>query len=171
MKLSSLRRGAKVLRTKWVYADQKDENGFIVRFKARLTACGNFQRAGIDYFETFASVMRTKTFRVLLQLWNSSSDHEMEHWDIKAAFINAPIEEDIWINQRNGHEVPDTEKMVYKLDKAIYGCKQSARAWMLFLQGMLRKAGFSPLRKDEAVYVKRSSDVGATLVLTLMICL
>jgi hypothetical protein len=55
---------------------------------------GNFQREGVDYFETYASVMRTKTFRVLLQLLNSSPDHEMEHWDIKAAFINAVLEEE-----------------------------------------------------------------------------
>jgi hypothetical protein len=54
---SSLPRGAKILRTKWVYDDKKGPDGEIARYKARLTAMGNFQREGIDYFETFASVM------------------------------------------------------------------------------------------------------------------
>ncbi len=88
-----------------------------------------------------------------MQLWNARDAHEFEHWDIKAAFINAPIEEDIWISQPDGHKVPGCEDMVCKLDKAIYGCRQSARAWSLFLQEMLRKAGFRPTKKDDAVHV------------------
>jgi hypothetical protein len=112
VKRSSIPKGGKLLQTKWVYDDKKGPKGNIIRFKARLTAMGNRQREGIDYFDTFAPVMRTKTFRVLMQLWNASSDHNFEHWDIKAAFINAPIEEDIWISQPNGHEVAGSEDMV-----------------------------------------------------------
>ena len=156
--LASIPKGGRLLRTKWVYDDKKGPDGQIIRFKARLTAMGNFQREGIDYFDTFAPVMRTKTFRVLMQLWNANSAHEFEHWDIKAAFINAPIEEDIWISQPDGHRVPGLEQMVCKLDKAIYGTKQSARAFMLFLQKILRNAGFHPTKKDEAVYVRKTQD-------------
>jgi len=157
---SSLPRGAKILRTKWVYDDKKGPDGEIARFKARLTAMGNFQREGIDYFETFASVMRTKTFRILLQLWNSSSQHFMEHWDIKAAFINAPIEEDIWIEQPAGHIVPGSEGMVCKLDKALYGTKQAGRAWQKYLTEILRKAGFLPTRRDDALFVGKTPSGG-----------
>ena len=121
---------------------KKGPDGEIARFKARLTVMGNFQREGIDYFDTFASVMQTKTFRILLQLWNCSSSHSMEHWDIKAAFINAPLEEDIWIEQPAGHVVSGAEGMVCKLVKALYGTKQAGRAWQKFLSGILRKAGF-----------------------------
>ena len=124
----SVPKGAKILRTKWVYDDKKGLDGNIVRFKARLTAMGNFQREGVDYFETYASVMRTKTLRILLQLLNASPEHEMEHWDIKAAFINAPLEEDIWIHQPDGHQQKGAENMVCKLNKALYGLKQAARA-------------------------------------------
>ena len=82
----SVPKGAQFLRTKWVYDGKKGQDKKFVRFKARLTAMGNFQRGGVDYFETYASMMRTKTLRVLLQLLNSSPDHEMEHWDKKAGF-------------------------------------------------------------------------------------
>ena len=160
VKRSSLPKGAKILRTKWVYDDKKGPDGEIARFKARLTAMGNFQREGIDYFDTFASVMRTKTFRILLQLWNCSSSHFMEHWDIKAAFINAPLEEDIWIEQPAGHVVPGSEGMVCKLVKALYGTKQAGRAWQKFLSGILRKAGFLPTLRDDALFVAKTPSGG-----------
>ena len=160
VKRSSLPKGAKILRTKWVYDDKKGPDGEIARFKARLTAMGNFQREGIDYFDTFASVMRTKTFRILLQLWNCSSSHFMEHWDIKAAFINAPLEEDIWIEQPAGHVVPGAEGMVCKLVKALYGTKQAGRAWQKFLSGILRKAGFLPTLRDDALFVAKTPSGG-----------
>ena len=117
-------------------------DGKIARFKARLTAMGNFQREGVDYFDTYASVMRTKTLRVLLQLLNASSEHEMEHWDIKAAFINADLEEDIWIHQPDGHHQKGSDGMLCKLKKALYGLKQAGRAWQSLLKSILAKAGF-----------------------------
>jgi hypothetical protein len=157
-------KGAKILRTKWVYDDKKGIDGKIVRFKARLTAMGNFQREGVDYFETYASVMRTKTLRVLLQLLNASPEHEMEHWDIKAAFINALLEEDIWIFQPDGHQQHGAEDMVCKLNKALYGLKQAGRAWQKLLKSMLSGAGFSQLLKDEGVFVAHTPDGGWCVV-------
>ena len=105
----------------------------IARFKARLTAMGNFQREGIDYFNTFASVMRTKTFRILLQLWNCSSSHSMEHWDIKAAFINAPLEEDTYGSNSPLDMLCQGLKEWYaSLSKPSTG-QQAGRAWQKFL--------------------------------------
>ena len=63
--------------------------------------------------------MRTKTLRILLQLLNASLEHEMEHWDIKAAFINAPLEEDIWTFQPDGHQQQGAEDMVCKLKSRL----------------------------------------------------
>ena len=158
--IGTLPSGAKILRTKWVYDDKKGMDGQIVRFKARLTAMGNFQREGVDYFDTYASVMRTKTLRVLLQLLNASSEHEMEHWDIKAAFINADLEEDIWIYQPDGHHQKGSEGMVCKLKKALYGLKQAGRAWQLLLKSILAVAGFTQLLKDDGAFVAHTPDGG-----------
>ena len=160
----SVPHGAKILRTKWVYDDKKGIDGKIVRFKARLTAMGNFQREGVDYFETYASVMRTKTLRILLQLLNASPEHEMEHWDIKAAFINAPLEEDIWISQPDGHQQQGAEDMVCKLNKALYGLKQAGRAWQKLLKSILAGANFSQLLKDEGVFVAHEPEGGWCVV-------
>jgi len=137
---------------------KKGPDGQIVRFKARLTAMGNFQRQGIDFHEMFASVTRTKTFRCLLQLWNACADRNMEHWDIKSAFINAVMEEDIWIEQPDGHHVPGSEGMPCKLDKALYGCRQSNRAWQKMLTSILEAAGFHRLIRDQAVYVAHNDQ-------------
>ena len=161
---TSVPKGAKILRTKWVYDDKKGMDGKIIRFKARLTAMGNFQREGVDYFETYASVMRTKTLRVLLQVLNSSPDHDMEHWDIKAAFINAKLEEDIWICQPDGHQQRGAENMVCKLNKALYGLKQAGRAWQKLLTALVSEAGFSQLLKDEGVFVAHTTDGGWCII-------
>lgn len=128
--------GAELYTTKspfeaWVYDStydgKKGQDGEFVRFKARLTAMGGFQREGVDYFGTYASVMRTKTLHVLLQLLNSFPDHEMGHWE--EAFVNAALEEDIWLYQPDGHHQEGSEDMVCKLNKALYGLKQAGRAW------------------------------------------
>ena len=160
----SVPKGSKILRTKWVYDDKKGQWGEIIRFKARLTAMGNFQREGVDYFETYASVMRTKTMRVLLQLLNACAEHKMEHWDIKAAFINAKLEEDIWIYQPDGHQQKGLEDMICKLDKALYGLKQAGRAWQKLLKSILLEAGFSQLLKDEGAFVAHTEDGGWCVV-------
>ena len=65
--------GCTVLRDRWAYSDKLGPNGNIERFKARLTAMGCFQRPGVDYMETYASVMATRTFRILLQIYNSDA--------------------------------------------------------------------------------------------------
>lgn len=82
--------GCTVLRDRWAYSDKLGPNGNIERFKARLTAMGCFQRPGVDYMETYASVMATRTFRILLQIYNSDAKNTMLHWDVSTAFVHAP---------------------------------------------------------------------------------
>ena len=91
---------------------------------------GCFQREGVDYQDTFDSVARTKTLRVMMVIYNSSSEFSCEHWDIKNAFVNAPIDEDIWIELPDGHSIPgvDRTRSALKLAKALYGTKQAAHA-------------------------------------------
>ena len=128
---TSIPRQGKILKTKWVYADKLERDGRIGKLKARLTAMGCFQREGIDYHETFASVSRTQTLRILMVIYNSDPTYSCVHWDIKSAFVNAPIDEHIWIEQPDGHDLPlyPRLKFVLKLFKALYGTKQAAHAW------------------------------------------
>jgi hypothetical protein len=98
---------------------------------------GFTQIEGVDYNETFASVMISKTFRTFLAIWNLDQTYQMEHWDIKQAFVNAPLDETIYV-----HPVKDVDgfcdpKMnwkypVLKLLKALYGTKQAAHMAKIF---------------------------------------
>src|SRR3954451_5953059 len=93
-----------ILRDRWAYDDKLSVGGGkIERFKARLMAMGCFQKAGIDYTDTYASVMATRTFRFLLQLYNSEEEHSMDHWDVSTAFFHAPLKEKVYMKQASGH--------------------------------------------------------------------
>jgi hypothetical protein len=140
----SVPKRAKVLRTKWVYDDKKGLYAMIVQVMPRLTAMGNVQREGVGYSETYASVMRAKAWRVLLQLPMSSLDHEMVYWDMKAAFTHAVLEEDTWIYQLEGHQQEGSGGMICKLFIALYGLlKRAGGVWQMLLKSVLSEAGFS----------------------------
>ena len=71
-----------------------------------MVAQGYSQIYGVDYFDTYASVMNTKSFRILLALYNHDPMFSLEHWDVKQAFVNAPIEEEIYVHQVRGFGPP-----------------------------------------------------------------
>ena len=88
---------------------KRNSNGEFLKYKARMVAMGTTQVWGVDFFDTFASTLTSKSFRILLCLWNNSKNTEMEHWDIKNAFVNAPINENIYVHQVKGFERPGRE--------------------------------------------------------------
>ena len=146
--------GVPVLRDRWAYDDKLAPGGkSIERFKARLTAMGCFQKEGIDYTDTYASVMCTRTFRMMLQIYNSDPTHRLEHWDVSTAFVHAPLKEQVWMKQATGHEVKGKESWVCLLVKALYGTKQAAFAWQQHLKGLLAKMDLQPVLVDPATYV------------------
>jgi hypothetical protein len=122
---SEIPKGKNLLRGKWVFADKRDEAGKILKFKARFVAMGFTQKYGEDYTETFAGVVIGKTFRIMLSILNSSSEHSMEHWDVHMAFTQAELEEELFMEQPEGFQI-DPQKFCCKLLKSIYGLKQSA---------------------------------------------
>jgi len=144
-----------VLRDRWAYSDKVGPDGRIERFKARLTAMGCFQRPGVDYTETYASVMANTTFRMMMQIYNSDANNHMLHWDVSTAFVHAPLEERVYMKQAAGHEMKGKEDHVYLLVKALYGTKQAARAWQLHLRKLLVEAGCTSLQADPATYICR----------------
>ena len=117
---SEVPRGVNVLRDRWAYSDKLGLGGAAnEKFKARLTCMGCFQRAGVDYTETYASVMNTRTFRMILQLYNSNAEHHMVHWDVSTAFIHAPLEEKVYMKQATGHEVEGKESSCANHNESI----------------------------------------------------
>ena len=98
---------------------------------------GYTQIEGVDFFDTYASVMNTKSFRIMLAIYNNQIEYNMQHWDVKQAFVNAPIHEDIYVQQIKGFEREHANNKILKLNKALYGTKQAAHAWQKYLSEIL----------------------------------
>ena len=155
--------GAKPLNCRWVFKRKKDQFGNVIKYKARLTPQGCFQHFGVDYADTYAPVARMCTLRYVLALacllgLNTSS------CDFTNAFLNAELREDVYINAPPG--TPELPKgYVYKLQRALYGLKQSPREWNLKLNAfMTDECGFKQLQIEKCLYIKQNSDGSYMLV-------
>ncbi|KAJ4719087.1 Retrovirus-related Pol polyprotein from transposon TNT 1-94 [Melia azedarach] len=151
--LVSLPKGHKAIGVKWVYKVKQNLKGEIERYKARLVAKGYSQRAGIDYDEVFAPVARLETVRLIISLaaQNKWKIHQM---DVKSAFLNGVLEEEVYIQQPTGFEVKGQEDKVLKLRKALYGLKQAPRAWNSRIDKYFQKNGFTKCPYEHALYIK-----------------
>ncbi|NBX97749.1 hypothetical protein EBQ81_02685, partial [bacterium] len=154
--LVQLPAGRKAVGCKWVYKKKRDAAGNIKRWKARLVAKGYSQVEGLDFTETFAPVAKFTSIRILLSL-AAANNWECHHMDVKTAFLNGDLEEEIFMEQPEGFVKPGEEHLVCKLHKTIYGLKQSPRAWNKKLNDELKKQGFSRCEADHSVYFKRDN--------------
>ncbi|WVZ80652.1 hypothetical protein U9M48_028110 [Paspalum notatum var. saurae] len=125
--------------TKWVFKNKQGENGMVVRNKARLVAQGYCQKEGIDYEDTFAPIARLEAIRSLLA-FAASKGFKLQQMDVKSAFLNGFIEEEVYVRQPPGFESARFPDRVYKLRKALYGLKQAPRAWYARLKSILLKS-------------------------------
>jgi hypothetical protein len=125
-----------VIGTKWVYRNKQDERGIMVKNNARLVAKGYSQVEGLDYGETFTPVARLETIRILLAY---ASSHKMKlfQMDVKSAFLNDFINEEVYVEQPPGFEDATYPNHVCRLHKALYGLKKAPRAWYERLQDSL----------------------------------
>lgn len=154
-KLTELPAGSKVIGLKWVYKIKRDANGEIIKYKARLVAKGYVQEKGVDFDEIFAPVTRIETVRLLLAL-AAKHGWEVHHLDVKTAFLNGELQEDVYVVQPEGFVKKGQEHLVYKLIKALYGLRQAPRAWYAKLNKSLEDFGFVRCPHEHAVYIKRT---------------
>ena len=142
-----------VIGTKWVFRNKLDESGLVVRNKARLVAQGYNQEEGIDYDETFAPVARLEAIRILLA-FACHKNFTLYQMDVKSAFLNGYIMEEVYVEQPPGFENCDLPNHVYKLTKALYGLKQAPRAWYDRLSSFLLENGFVMGKVDTTLFIK-----------------
>ncbi|GJU73647.1 retrovirus-related pol polyprotein from transposon TNT 1-94 [Tanacetum coccineum] len=154
--LVDLPNGAKVIGTKWVYRNKKDERGVVVRNKARLVAQGHRQEEGIDYDEVFAPVARLEAIRLFLA-FASYMGFIVYQMDVKSAFLYGTIEEEVYVSQPPGFVDPDHPKKVYKVVKALYGLHQAPRAWYATLSTFLEKHGYRRGTIDKTLFIKKDN--------------
>ena len=146
-----------VIGTRWVFRNKQDEDGLVVRNKARLVAQGFSQVEGLDFGETFAPVARLESIRILLA-FASCFDIKLFQMDVKSAFLNGEISELVFVEQPPGFEDPINPDHVYKLSKALYGLKQAPRAWYERLRDFLVSKGFKIGKIDSTLFTKVLND-------------
>lgn len=150
--LVPLPENTKTLDNKWVYRVKTDADGNVIRFKARLVARGFNQEKDIDFTETFAPVVRYDSIRLLLAL---AAEHSLEiaQFDVQTAFLYGDLTEDIYMKQPSGFEDRDFPDYVCKLNKSLYGLKQSPRCWNTKFVNFLNQFKFKQLKSDPCVFL------------------
>jgi hypothetical protein len=126
--LVSLPKGKYVINTKWVYKTKYKSDGTIHKYKSCLSAKAYAQREGIDYTWTFAPVEKLDIIRMVLALV-AQYKCTIFQMNVKLVVLNGYVDEEIYVVQPEGFEVPRKEGFVYKLKKDLYGLKQAPRAW------------------------------------------
>ena len=129
----------------------------MVRNKARLVGQGYTQVEGIDLDETFAPVSRLEAIHILLAYANHHNII-LYQMDVKSAFLNGKLEEEVYVAQPPGFEDPKHPDKVFRLNKALYGLKQAPRVWYDTLKEFFMKKGFKPCSLDPTLFTKTYDD-------------
>jgi hypothetical protein len=143
-----------VIGTKWVFRNKQDQDGIVVRNKARLVAQGYTQVKGLDFGETYAPVARLETIRILLA-YACAHNIKLYKMDVKSVFLNGYINKEVYVEQPPNFEDDKKPNHVYKLKKALYGLKQAPRAWYERLRDFLLSKGFKMGKVDTTLFTKK----------------
>lgn len=146
--------GVKVIASRWVFKVKRDERGQVDKYKTRLVAKGFMQRFGDQGTEVFAPTSNLCTLRVLLAL-AANQDLDVQQIDVKTAFLNGVITDDVYIKCPPGFEVPGK---VWKLRKALYGLKQAALAWYETMKTAMIQSGFILSEADPCLFTRGNDD-------------
>ncbi|GJX83245.1 retrovirus-related pol polyprotein from transposon TNT 1-94 [Tanacetum coccineum] len=146
-----------VISFKWIYKVKLDELGGILKNKARLVARGYRQEEGIDFEESFAPVARLEAIRIFLA-FAAHMNMVIYQMDVKTAFLNGNLREEVYVSQPDGFVDPDKPNYVYKLKKALYGLKQAPRAWYDMLSSFLISNDFSKGSVDPTLFIRREGN-------------
>jgi hypothetical protein len=136
-----------------VFRDQQDEHGVVTRNKARLVAKGYAQVVGVDFEETFAPMARLESIRILLA-YAAHHSFKLFQMNVKSAFLNGPIKEEVYVEQPPGFEDDRYPNHVYKLSKALYGLKQAPKAWYECLRDFLISNAFKVGKAYPTLFTK-----------------
>jgi len=140
-----------IIGTKWVFKNKLNEQGEVVKNKARLVAQGYSQQEGIDYTETFAPVARLEAIKLLLS-YAVNHGIILYQMDVKSAFLNGVISEEVFVKQPPGFKDLKHPNHVYKLKKSLFGLKQAPRAWYNRLSNFLIKNDFKRGQVDTTLF-------------------
>jgi hypothetical protein len=143
--------GVNIVGCKWIFKTKQRPDGSIDKHKARLVARGFTQRHGIDYGDTFSPVVKPATVRLVLSL-AVSRGWSLRQIDVSNAFLHGFLSEDVYMHQPPGFEDERYPSYVCKLQRALYGLKQSPRAWYARLSALLADLGFVSSKADTSLF-------------------
>ena len=147
--------GSKPLGYKWIFKKKIKAGGSIDKYKARLVIKGYKQKEGLDYFDTYSPVTRMSSIRMLIAI-AAIHNLEIHQMDVKTAFLNGDLDEEIYMEQSEGFIVPGQEKKVCRLVKSLYGLKQAPMQWHEKFDSVMMTNGFKINECDKCVYVKNT---------------
>jgi hypothetical protein len=163
-KLVDLPPGCKTIGCKWILRRKLKPDGTIEKFKARLVAKGFKQKEDIDFFDTFSPVTKITSIRLLIAI--AAIYNLMIHqMDVKTAFLNGDLEEEIYMDQPEGFVLLGNEHKVCKLLKSLYGLKQAPRQWHIKFDQCLLSNGFKTNESDKCIYYKSFDDAHVIICL------
>lgn len=142
-------KGSKILSFRWVFTVKPATTAAPLRFKARLVARGDHQREGIDFFQTYAPVVNASTVRLLFAV-AAERDYELDQMDAVTAFLNASLDEQIYMRVPQGYDAPAGS--VLRLVKSIYGLRQAPLCWNQMLGKWLLSQGLQQSKADSCLY-------------------
>ncbi|GJY28535.1 zinc finger, CCHC-type containing protein [Tanacetum coccineum] len=151
--LADLPPGCKPLGCKWIFKRKLVVDETIEKFKARLVIQGFKQKSGINYFDTYASVARISTIRLLIAM---ASIHNLiiHQMDVKTAFLNGDLNKEFYMNQPQGFIIHGNENKVCNLIKSLYGLKQAPKQWHQKFDEVVLSNGYLLNQDDKCVYSK-----------------
>jgi hypothetical protein len=152
----------KVVGSKWVFRIKQGPDGSIQKYKVHVVVQGFSQVEGLDYGQTFAPVAKFALFCAALAI-AAKRDWEVHQMDVKAAYLNGRLEEDIFMKPLPGFDIP--EGMVLKLIKAVYGTKQGGQVWYEDIRQTLREMGYECIEADHVVFVCQQNGALSIIIL------
>lgn len=156
--------GANIMKTKWVFDIKFDRDGHITSRKAHLVAKGFTQIPGVDFFDTYASVVRYESLRVTLAI---AAAKGWKTWaiDFVSAYLNSRMKEKVYMDQPQGMVVEGSEGLIAMLDFSLYGTMQGTSNWWDELNGTYHNLGYRCFHADQSVRV-REGEIGTTITST-----
>ena len=149
--------GTNLMGCHMIFTVKRLSNGAIEKFKCRLVANGNTQKAGVDFDRIFSTVVKITTIRVVLAI-AAARDYNLTSIDVQQAFLQGDVNEDLYMQMPPGlpSRSPDGRRLVVKLDRSLYGLKQAGRVWWQLLTGFLLEWGFKQSSIDVCMYTYTS---------------
>jgi hypothetical protein len=147
----------RAIENKWIFKKKTDADGNVTVYKARLVPKGYHQVHVIDYDETFSPIAMLKSVRIMLAI-ATFYDYEIWQMDVKTAFLNGFLKEELYMMQPKGFVDPKGANKVCKLQRSIYGLVQASQSWNTRFDKVIKAFGFIQTYGEACIYKKGSGS-------------